>query len=264
MQVKFTSCQAPSADSFCDAVVRFIGERLGVKTEFVRELPWKERERQFDRGEVDICWMCGWPYADRADRAGADIDLIAARVMADPRYHDEPVYFSDIVVRAGSRFESFADLRGASWAFNEPRSHSGYNVVRHFLATQNLDGGFFGSVVESGSHQRSIDLILSGSVDASAIDSTVLEAVQRRRPEVASLLRVLETIGPSPAPPWVIRRSLPQDVRDAVRRGFLAMHETPGGRAILQSEGVRRFGAIDDRSYDPIRRMAAIGAKTRL
>jgi len=97
------------------------------------------------------------------------------------------------VVRADSRYTSFDDLRGAAWAYNEPMSHSGYNVVRHFMAGRNIHGGFFGPVVESGSHQASIDLIVNGVVDGSAIDSTVLEAILRRRPELASRFGRLHT-----------------------------------------------------------------------
>jgi phosphonate transport system substrate-binding protein len=264
LTMKFTSCQAPNADVFCDALVRFVGERLGIRTQFVREALWQERERAFDRGEIEVCWMCGWPYTIRAGTPSAGLELIAAPVMADPRYLDQPVYFSDVLVRADSNFESFENLRGGSWAYNEPTSHSGYNAVRHFLAAQNIYDGFFGSVVESGSHQSSIALVLSGTVDGSAIDSTVLEAILRLRPELKPLLRVIKTLGPSPAPPWVVRSTMSRDLRDALRKAFLTMHQSADGKTILHGAAVRRFGAVDDRYYDPIREMAAIGEKVQL
>ena len=262
--VKFTSCQAPSADVFCGAVVRFIGERLGLRTELVMDLPWKERERRFDSGDIDVCWMCGWPYAMRVDRLPLTLDLIAAPVMADPRYLDQPIYFSDIVVRVDSPFATFEDLEGRAWAYNEPMSHSGYNAVRYFLAMQGRDGGCFRSVVESGSHEASIDLVLNRTIDASAIDSTVLEAIGRRRPEIKPLLRVIGTIGPSPAPPWVVRSSLSRHLRDALRKAFLTMHQSAEGRTILQSAALQRFEPVDDRYYDSIREMAATGSRARL
>ena len=262
--MRFTSCQAPSADPFCGAVARFVGERLGMRTQFVEAMPWQERERGFDRGDIEVCWMCGWPYALRADSPSAGLDLIAAPVMAHPRYLDQPIYFSDIVVHADSEFASFKDLRGASWAYNEPMSHSGDMVVRHFLASQKIYDGFFGSAVESGSHAASIDLILNRSVDGSAIDSTVLEAMLRRRPEMKPLLRIIDTVGPSPAPPWVVRSSMPQDLRDALRNAFLAMHESSEGRAILREAAVLRFEAVSDTYYDPIRTMAAAGVQAQL
>lgn len=253
----FTSCQAPIADPFCEAVVRLVGQRLGVPTQFIVDVPWTEREQRFDRGEIQVCWMCGWPYVERADGGLAQLELLAAPVMADSRYLERPVYYSDVVVRADSTFASFADLRGAAWAYNEPKSHSGYNVVRYLLATRSIGSGFFRSVVESGSHQASVDLILRGAADASAIDSTVLEAIWRRRPEIRSLLRVIETIGPSPAPPWLVRSSLPYRLREDLRTAFLTMHETADGREILRTAGVQRFTAVDDRDYDAIRWMTA-------
>lgn len=261
--MKFTSSQAPGADCFVGEVARFIGERLGIRVEVVLDIPWQEREQRFDRGDIDVCWMCGWPYALRADGLPASVDPIAAPVMAEPRYDDRPVYFSDVVVRADSAFTSFEDLRGTRWAFNEPRSHSGYNVVRHFMASRRIAEPFFSSMLESGAHQTSIDLIASGEVDASAVDSTVLEAILRRRPELRPLLRVIETIGPSPAPPWVARASLPRHLRDALRTQFATMHEF-GGRAILESAGVKRFAAVGDADYDAIRHMAAVSSRFAL
>ena len=263
-QLTFTSCQAPTAEAFCSEVVQFIGEQLGVRTEFVRDVPWQDRERWFDQGDIDVCWMCGWPYALRADGPSPGLDLIAAPVMADPHYLDRPVYFSDVVVRADSRYTTFAELRGSAWAYNEPRSHSGYNVVRHFIAGRQIHGKFFGTVIESGSHQASIDLIVNGAVSASAIDSTVLAAILRLRPTLQSVLRVIETIGPSPAPPWVMRSSLPRDLREALQMQFATMHESDAGRAILQRAGVKRFEAVFDRHYDAIRVMAETAAYAQL
>jgi phosphonate transport system substrate-binding protein len=261
--LKFTSCQAPSADPLCEALVEFVGHSMGLPTEFVADRSWKERESAFDSGDIDVCWMCGWPYTERADTSAA-VDLIAAPVMADPRYLGLPVYFSDVVVRADSRFHAFADLRGGSWAYNEPKSHSGYNVVRWFLAEQNITGPFFGSAIESGSHADSIELILRGDVDAGAIDSTVLAAIGRIRPAATRSLRVIETIGPSPAPPWVMRSSLPPALRETLRRAFLTVHDSADGRAILQEAAVLRLGAVTDRDYDPSRAMAATAAAIRL
>ena len=114
------------------------------------------------------------------------------------------MYFSDVVVRRDSVYQSFRDLRGATWAYNEPRSHSGFNVVRAHLADIGEFDGFFAAAVESGAHANSLQMILSGAVDGAAIDSTVLEWVGSQRDDLADAIRVIETIGPSPIPPWVI------------------------------------------------------------
>jgi phosphonate transport system substrate-binding protein len=150
----------------------------------------------------------------------------------------------------------FADLRGASWAYNEPGSHSGYNVVRYHLATLGETSRYFGKVVESGAHQTSLQMILDRQIDASAIDSAVLELEFQRYPAIRSKVRIIETLGPSPIPPWVILKSLSQKLRKALRELLLHMHKDPQGRAILADGQIARFAYVEDGDYDAIRSMA--------
>jgi ABC-type phosphate/phosphonate transport system substrate-binding protein len=58
------------------------------------------------------------------------VELLAAPVMAGTRYAGRPVYFSDIVVHRDSAARSFADLRGARWAYNEHRESAGRVLLR--------------------------------------------------------------------------------------------------------------------------------------
>src|SRR5437868_11207800 len=128
--------------------------------------------------------------------------------MRHPRYANKPVYYSDVIVHRESQFRTFDDLRGATWAYNEPGSHSGYNLVRYHLALKGTAAGYFGRVVESGSHQDSLQLILERAIDATAIDSTVLEMEVARNPSIVDDFRTIAALGPSPAPPWVVHRSV--------------------------------------------------------
>jgi phosphonate transport system substrate-binding protein len=263
-RIKTTSLQAQNADFVVGAVTGYVGERLGVSTEFIVDIPWQERESLLDTGRIQVAWICGWPYVRKADRPEPGIELLAAPVMQGARYQDLPVYFSDVVVRRDSRFKAFADLRGASWAYNEPGSHSGYNVVRYHLATLGEISGYFGQVVESGAHQVSLQMILEGQIDASAIDSTVLEQESRRQPSIRSRVRVLETLGPSPIPPWVVLRSLAPDLKRSLRELLLSMHRDPEGGAILARGHMTRFARVEDSDYDVIRDMARMAEPVRL
>ncbi len=128
-----TSCMAPLADAFCATLAHYIGEQLALPTAFIGDIPWQERERRFDAGAIPICWICGLPYVWKADRGHPRIDLLAAPVMQGDRYQDRPVYFSDVVVRRRSRFRTFADLRGATWAYNE-RTHHRVRCARDVIA----------------------------------------------------------------------------------------------------------------------------------
>jgi len=87
---------------------------------------------------------------------------LAAPVLQGPRYQGRPVYFSDVIVRRDSPLRSFADLRGASWSYNDPDSHSGYNLTRYELARRGEARGYFGTVVSAGWHQESIRWVAEG------------------------------------------------------------------------------------------------------
>jgi phosphate/phosphite/phosphonate ABC transporter binding protein len=262
--LRFTSCQAECADVVVSLVAAHVGARLGRTVEFVGDIPWREREQQFDDGRIDVAWICGLPYVWRADQEDPPIELLCAPVMAGERYGGRAVYFSEIVVEADSPFRSFADLRNASFAFNEPHSHSGYSIVQAHLADLGETQGFFGRVVESGAHQTSLTWIAEGRIDASAIDSTVLGQVTAADPDLCRRLRVIETLGPSTIPPWVVQRTLPEALRSALRETLLTMHDDPRGRAILAGAGMERFLPVVDTDYDDIRAAARRALGIRL
>ena len=247
---------AENSEAFCQALVGYVRDHLGITTEYVSEIPWQERERLFDAGEIQVLWLCGLPYICKADVAQSDMELLAVPIPTGQRYLDRPVYFSDVVVRRDSPYQTFADLRGAAWAYNEPRSHSGFNVVRAYLAEFGETDGFFGEAIESGAHTLSLGMILGGRVDGAAIDSTVLEWIVDDRREMAEQLRVIETIGPSPIPPWVISTRVPSQWRNRLRSCLLNLHRDHHGLEILASARIERFIASHDCDYDPIRRMA--------
>lgn len=250
------SLMSPNADFLVNSIAGYLEERLGTGIRIVHDVPWQERELLLDEGRIDIAWICGLPYVVRADQPTGTIELLAAAVMAGERYHKRPVYFSDVVVREDSRFRTFADLRHSVWAYTERNSHSGYNVVRYYLATIMETNGYFDRVIESGSHLRSLQLILKGEVDASAIDSTVLELEYLRLPTLRSQLSVVETLGPSPIPPWVVLKSVPRQLKSAIRDSLLHMNGSIAGKKILAKGQLARFVRVIDPDYDVIRFMA--------
>lgn len=257
------SIQAPNQDGFAQDVTGYLGERMGITAVFPITIPWQERERLFDAGEIQVGWICGLPYVWKADSGQPPVELLAAPVLAASRYQNKPIYFSDVIVRAGSPFTCFADLRGTRWVYNEPHSHSGYNLVAYHLATLGEDWSYFNEVTASGAHQVSLEMIRNGRFDASAIDSTVLDIEFTRNPTLHTDFRTIEILGPSPIPPWVIRRDLPQTVRQQIQQILLTMHHSPEGRAILATHGVAQFVSVTDSDYDIIRHMARVTAVTK-
>jgi phosphonate transport system substrate-binding protein len=180
---------------------------------------------------------------------------VAAPVIQGERYGGRPVYFSDVVVRRESPFGSFLDLRGRSWAYNEPLSWSGYGITRFHLVTLGETGGFFGSVVEAGFHKEALRMVGRGEVDAAAIDSQVLAIELREDGDLAEQVRTVEVLGPSTIQPVAVSRRVPDDLREAIRDVLVTM---AADRAVGERMGralVERFVPVGAESYEDIRRM---------
>jgi phosphonate transport system substrate-binding protein len=214
---------------------------------------------QFAAGSADVGFICGLPYVALRDAPAQSVELLAAPVLRQPRYGDQPVYFSDVVVRCDSRFQSFADLRGSTWAYNDPHSHSGYGVVRWKLAISGGTHGFFGKVIASGAHWRSLRMVAAGEADAAAIDTHVLAIELEQEPALAGQVRVIDTLGPSPIQPVVAARRLPPRLKAELRTALLRLSDDEAMRDALRYGHIARFVAVTDAHYDPIRLMLAAG-----
>jgi phosphonate transport system substrate-binding protein len=235
-------------------VYRFLADRIAIRLGRPVELVVGSSFDQFERGEVDLGVICGLPYVWLAARHPAPVEPLAAPVLAGDRYGGRPVYFSDVIVGHDSPITRLEELRGCSWAYNEPASHSGHTVTLYSLVCMGARPGFFARVVEAGFHQRAIRLVHSGAVDAAAIDSQVLAIELRDHPELAGL-RVVGSFGPSTIQPVVAASRLPDQLKDEVRELLVTLGDDPTARPTLARGFVDHFTAVDDAAYDDIRAM---------
>jgi len=250
-RLRFGTYLAPNVMPVYELVAREVGRRLGIETELVVETSYDSCERD----ENEVCFVCSLPYVT-FERRGLDLAIpIAAPVLIGERYGGRPVYFSDVIVQRDSPFHSFLDLRGQSWAYNEPLSHSGYGITRYHLVRLGETSGFFGEVIEAGFHEESIRAVANGEIDGSAIDSQVLEIALRDDPRLTQNLRLVEALGPSTIQPVAVSRRVPSDLREAIRDILVTMADDSAVREGLAAGLVERFTPVDASSYDDIRMM---------
>ena len=262
-RLRFITYLAPALpEELFELVARLVGERLGVATSVVADLrtsgPEREGADPFTSGEADIGFLCAPPFLWLRDRRPPAVELVeAAWLFDDPRTNNTPVYFSDVIVSRESRAQTFADLRGGVWAYNDVCSLSGFHCL-----LRRIDAHFFREMRASGAHHTSIDWVSRGSVDAAAIDSNGLRLALLRDPTLADRVRVLESWGPHPIQPIVARASLPAEVRRAIADVLLDLHTDRAARASLAAFGVRKLVPVDESWYTAER--AALDAASRM
>lgn len=238
------------------SVYAFVAARLGETAGGSTFMEGTSLDQLRD-GPVDVAFLCGLPYVRLCQDNPLLLSPLAAPVLAEPRYAGQPVYFSDVIVRRESPCQSFADLRGRSWAHSTEDSFSGCLLVRYHLHQMGESEAFFGSVMYSGRHQESIRAVVEGEVEASAIDSHVLSVERRRERELDDRLRVIAVLGPSPIPPVVVSSRVRPELRARLRDAVCRLHADPVSREVLRRGMIRRYTPIEDHAYDDIRRKLA-------
>ena len=250
-RLRFGTYLAPNMLPVYQAIADEVGRRLGIATELVVETDYESCAQ--DKNEV--CFVCSLPYVEFERRGISPAVPIAAPVLEGDRYGDKPIYFSDVIVHRDSPFGSFLDLRGRSWAYNEPHSQSGYGITRYHLVELGETHGFFGSVIAAGFHEESIRMVAGGEVDASAIDSQVLGVALRDDPSLARSLRIIDSLGPSTIQPVAVSKRVPLELRRRILSVLVALHEDRDVRERLSLGLVKRFVPVGPSDYDDIRAM---------
>jgi phosphonate transport system substrate-binding protein len=208
----------------------FVAQACGAR-ELVDGADWRE----LDRGGIDLAFVCSPPMI----WLGVAVEAIAAPVLTDSRFGGKPLYSSEVVVHRDSRFQSLEDLRGARWAINEPSSWSGYWVTLQRVGAWD----FFGEVVEAGFHEAALRMVAEGKIDGAAIDCHVLDVFRGLAPTLAEKLKVVESLGPSPSQPVVVRAGLDAGLKARIRERLLELRDP-----LMNEFGLQGFAPPPDYS----------------
>jgi phosphonate transport system substrate-binding protein len=246
--LRLISYLAPSIPhGFFEVAAKIISEGTGmdVHLEFNDQIsgPLEGDENPFTDGTADIGFVCAPTFR----WLKKDLELLPVAIPTDLRAKGNPVYFSDVVVKASSPFLSFDDLRGQRWAYNDRNSRSGWFSMLDRIAPHSpLE--YFSEIVQSGSHLESLRWVMTGQTDGAAIDSNALLFQLNRNQIDASEFTILETWGPFPIQPIVIRAEIPFSFQESVRNSLL--HPDKRFRSELRSFGFHGFTEARRQDYE--------------
>lgn len=251
----FSNLMSGHLDLFYEELCALISQNTGISLKARHEKNWQERTQLFDSGEVQIASMCGLYYTKRLSmQPPQKLRLLASPVMYASHYRHQPIYYSHILVRSKAIEKTFQDLRGKSIALNEPDSHSGFNALFSGLGEHNEADPFFSGFQLTGSHLNSLRCLVAGKVDSAIIDSTVLESEAAEDILKGSRgVRVLKTLGPSPAPPLVCQEVLPREISQRIETFISSPVVHPELQELLAKEGLSHFTRVDDEYFHDIR-----------
>jgi ABC-type phosphate/phosphonate transport system substrate-binding protein len=233
------------------ALLEWVIARAGVSVEVIDYPAPQPLPALWARDDLAGVFICGFPFS----RAVPQPSMLAAPIPAMPRCHGEPVYWTDIVVRADSSIHMLEDTFGRRFAYTSPDSQSGYQAPRHLLAAYAAERGkLFSEVVGPlVTPRRVVEAVLDGQCDAGPVDSYALELLRASEPELVAGLRVIASTAPTPIPPLVASPSTSRDTVGRLAAAFVELAnaaETAPLRTILCLAGFARPAAT---AYDMLR-----------
>ena len=233
---------SPSLSAAWGALLARVSELSGVALDVIEHAYPASLDELWERPDMGCVFMCGYPWVVREHRPR----LLASPVPSPERYGNQPVYFSDFVVRADSRFATLEDTFGTRLAYSIETSHSGYNAARHHLlrfrtaARPALYADTVGPLV---SQKRVLDAVIDGRADVAPLDSYLLDLWKRHLPEVTAAVRVVATTEAAPIPPLVASPAIDEGTCARVTATLLDLHRDPALASTLESLLLSRFVA---------------------
>ena len=155
-RLRFGTFLAPNIMPVYQAVTEEVGRRLGLETELVVETELRGLRGRPERGLLRLQPPLRGVRASRRRHRPSPSPRRCSRASATAAGPSTSPTSSST---ATARSRSFLDLRGRSWAYNEPLSHSGYGITRYHLVELGETHGFFSEVVEAGFHEESMRMV---------------------------------------------------------------------------------------------------------
>jgi phosphonate transport system substrate-binding protein len=168
-------------------------------------------------------------------------------------------YRSVMIVRKDNPAQKIEDLRGKTLAFVDPNSTSGFVAPNFFLSKAGTPANtYFSRTGFAGSHDNVALAVVNGQYDAgfvwyrSASDS-VFQRMWDKNLIAKESVRVVWTSPDIPESPWVVRKDLPQAMRDDLRKAMLDMPTNdPAGFKQITEGNSKGFVPGSHAVYEPI------------
>jgi phosphonate transport system substrate-binding protein len=149
----------------------YLEEQLGVRTVLITGTSYGTVIEAVRAGRADALEVGPRSYVLASDVSEA---IAVANYEVEVDLNEVPGYFSLMFTQQGSGITSIADLEGATFAFTDPASTSGYLVpaadamtANEFTEATQLET-FFGELVFAGNHPAAVLAVANGSVQAAA------------------------------------------------------------------------------------------------
>lgn len=209
-------------------LVKYLERTLGTKVEFTPVNDYPAAVEALVNKQVDLVWFGGFTFVQANIRSGGKIVPIAQR-------EEDAQFRSVFITQTDSGIKQLSDLKGKQVSFGSQSSTSGHLMPRNFLLQAGIDPDKdFKRVAYSGAHDATIASVVSGRVDAAALDITVWRKFVDDKKVDTSKVNVFYTTPPYYNYNWSVHADMPAAQRERITQALLGLDmDNPEGKEIL-------------------------------
>lgn len=225
-------------------IAAYLEKKLGMKVEFTPVNDYPAAVEALVNKKVDLVWFGGFTHVQANLRSGGKIIPIAQR-------EEDTKFQSVFIAKTDSGIKGLADLKSKQISFGSQSSTSGHLMPRHFLLQAGLNPEKdFKRIAYSGAHDATIASVVSGKVEAAALDITVWRKFVGENKVDTKAVDVFYTTPPFFNYNWSVHADMPADLRTKVTRALLDLDPaTPEGKEILQLNRATRYVPTAPENY---------------
>jgi phosphonate transport system substrate-binding protein len=225
-------------------IANYLSKRLGMKVEFTPVSDYPAAVEALVNKKVDLVWFGGFTHVQAQIRSGGKIVPLAQR-------EEDTKFQSVFIAKTDSGIKTLADLKGRQISFGSQSSTSGHLMPRHFLLQAQINPEKdFRRVAYSGAHDATIASVVSGKVDAAALDITVWRKFVSENKVDTKAVNVFHTTPTFFNYNWSMHADAPAELRERVKKALLDLDPaTPEGKEILQLNRATRYIPTSPENY---------------
>ncbi len=225
-------------------IANYLERKLGMKVEFTPVSDYPAAVEALVNKKVDLVWFGGFTHVQAQIRSGGKIVPIAQR-------EEDAKFQSVFIAKTDSGIKTLADMKGKQISFGSQSSTSGHLMPRSNLLNAGINPERdFRRIAYSGAHDATIASVVSGKVDAAALDITVWRKFVSEGKVNTKEVDVFFTTPPFFNYNWSVHADMPAALRERVKQALLDLDPaTPEGKEILQLNRATRYIPTSPENY---------------
>ncbi len=214
----------------------YLEKALGMKVEFTPVNDYPAAVEALVNKKVDLVWFGGFTHVQANIRSGGKIVPLAQR-------EEDTKFQSVFIAKTDSGIKTLADMKGKQISFGSQSSTSGHLMPRSFLLAANINPEKdFRRIAYSGAHDATIASVVSGKVDAAALDVTVWRKFVTENKVDTKAVDVFYTTPGYYNYNWSVHADMPAAQQAKVKAALLALDPAkPDQAEILRLNRATRY-----------------------